>query len=178
MADESLSGGRLWFVTLARDALNEGHRVIAHHLNLVLLENAPDVHINADPMRTGDSLRHAAEQFRQALPGLRTRAPLPARDSQVNVWTLGYINWTNNPQCFVTVDGMDPAGEFDLGPICTFLRKRRSHWPPEVWRECIQAPVEQLYSSNLAALRDIETGAAHNKTQPLPSGPITWEQAA
>lgn len=148
--------GKVWFVELAREGISEGFRVIAHHLNQVLNQKAPSIQIDADEKRPGDSLLSAAEKVRRALPVLRTKRELPSRDSEFPIWTLGFVNWTNNLAHHITVDGVLSTGEYDLTVICNFLLEIHENWTANVWHECIKVPVENLYALRLAMLEAIE----------------------
>lgn len=153
-----------WFVSLARDALNEGYRVVSSRLNSVLREKAPGVLIDAEPVRQGDSLRHAAEQLRQALPGLRTLRQLPASDSHIAAWTVGFINSTNNARMDLLASSLTGNIEEEMTFHCDFLRESRTHWAPEIWADCIKAPVESLHAENLRMLDEIAAESALHRT--------------
>jgi len=134
-------------LTESRDALNEGYRVVAHHLDLVLADVAPGVVIGGEPMRKNDSLRGAADSLRKTLTWLRTEAIIPSYDFEIECWGLGFLNGREHRQFFVTPAGIDGcSGDWDLDAICDLLRHREM-WTPNDWVDCIQTPVMERHAA-------------------------------
>jgi hypothetical protein len=133
----------LWFVDSASDALDEGNRYLVAALNEMLAEVSAVVRIDAPPVRPRDSLRQAQEQFRSALPGLRTLTDVPAEDRDITPWVVGYINDTTKNNRLEFVDLTDSSYENKRLPfLIEFLTTRRTNWTDEDWQRCIVNPVQ------------------------------------
>ena len=159
-------GQSMYYVAQARDALNEGHRFIAHELNDILGAHDVSHLIASDSLGPGDSLRHAAEKFRAALTGLRTKVDLPADDYNVEPWTLGFINGPNNPPQGISVAKGMMSSEFPLSLEFDFLR--RQDFSGDQWREWIISPVSEHHAQWLDLLDSLTPKAKRYRAPACP----------
>jgi len=151
--------GAPWFISSARDALEMGYRCIAKKLNDILARNCPSLAINADPIRQNDSMRAAIDQFRGAMPGLRTLRELPDSNAGISPWTLGYVNDTGNPAYHISL-GMDWN---DVDPFMfDFLMTGRPEWKADHWQQFIVDPVSKHMEEVRAALDEFARLAGTN----------------
>lgn len=109
-----------WSIGTACDAINEGCRVIGAKLRTILAVKAPEVQLNIEQMRTGDSMEHAFNDFRKAVRWLDS-PEVPDSHSSIFPWYLGPLGPIRADQ-----------SEYDIDVLLNHAADR-ADWSPDNW---------------------------------------------
>ena len=123
-----------WYVGNARGAWEQGFAYVAMRLNLVLAKRAGSLRVEAPPPPASSTLKEVKQRFLNALIGVRPFSTDLPSDYDLPLWSLGYINGSNNHPILISLGGPN-SSDNDVASMLAFLEGRE--WPEEVWRENI-----------------------------------------
>lgn len=132
-------------VTLARDGLEEGNRVIASKLNAILSVRCPELRIKCEEVLPGDSMQSASSKLKNAWHYLGTRV---RRVDAIMPWTIGLLypgpsikekdgrSAQDNVLWLIDVNGYLDQEMFDI-------LERETQWTLADWQAIVVSPFEE-----------------------------------